>query len=293
MNLEQLRLLRAISEHGTLTAAAERLHLSQPAATHQIHQLEKELGLPLFARSARRLQLTSIGERVLARARIILDESDAIHRDIAAIQNLDLGEVRMGGGPTATVHLLPNLISRFHARHPGIRFYVKEAHTREVVEWVAHGALDIGVTTLPCAHPRLAVFPWQEDHIVLVGWPGSPLSRGPLNPNALNGAPMIYPGPDSPLRERVETAFQQVGVEPDVVMELHSPEAAKAHVMAGLGYTAIGTRSVQEELADGRLVMLDLPALNLSRQLGIIVRRDLTLLPAVQAFLDHLLSDKQ
>lgn len=290
LDLAPLRTLVAIAQYGTLTEAARRLSLSQPAATHQIRLLERQLGTPVFERRGRGLVLTEAGRLVLARARRMLAELEGMASDLQALEGLERGHVRVGGGATAIVHLLPSLIGSFRQSHPGVSFYMREGATSSIAAAVAAGELDLGIVTLPCEQPGLDCEPWIDDAIRFMAWPGAPLAEGPIQLSALEGQPFIHAAPGSPLRQLVEGALQVAGVTPQVVMELQSIEAIKATVEEGLGYTALGERTATRELAEGRLVALAIQDVALSRQLGLVTRAGASLAPAVRAFREHLLA---
>lgn len=293
LELGPLEMLVAIATYGTVTEAARRLHLSQPAATHQIHHLERSLGHALFERRGRRLELTEAGRLALARARRILGEVEGLRTDLRAFETLETGEVRLGGGATATVHLLPRLIADFRSRYPGVSFYLREGTARNTLQAIANGELDLGIVTLPSQRAGIAVEPWLEDAIVIVGWPGAPLSGKTFPMEALNGVPFIHSGPDTPLRSLVEAGLSGAGVSPRVVMELESVEAIKTHVAEGLGYSALGIRAVERELKEGRLVRLQPEGFALTRCLALVYRDTMAFSPAVRAFLDELRATRE
>jgi len=288
LELAPLEMLVAIATYGTVTEAARRLHLSQPAATHQIHHLERSLGHALFERRGRRLELTEAGRLAVARARRILGELDALRADLRAFETLETGEVRLGGGATATVHLLPKLIADFRSRYPGVSFYLREGTARNTLQAIANGELDLGIVTLPSQRPGLTVEPWLEDAIVFVAWPGAPLAGKPIPMEALNGVPFIHSGPDTPLRSLVDAGLSSAGIVPRVVMELESVEAIKTHVAEGLGYSALGIRAVEGELKEGKLVRVQPEGLSLTRCLALVYRDSMAFSPAVRAFLEEL-----
>jgi DNA-binding transcriptional LysR family regulator len=288
LELGPLEMLVAIATYGTVTEAARRLHLSQPAATHQIHHLERSLGHALFERRGRRLELTEAGHLAVARARRILGEVEGLRADLRAFETLETGEVRLGGGATATVHVLPRLIADFRSRYPGVSFYLREGTARNTLLAIANGELDLGIVTLPSQRPGLIVEPWLEDAIVFVAWPGAPLARQPFPKEGLNGMPFIHSGPDTPLRSLVEAGLSNAGISPRVVMELESVEAIKTHVAEGLGYSALGIRAVERELKEGRLVRVQPEGLSLTRCLALVYRENMAFSPAVRAFLDEL-----
>jgi DNA-binding transcriptional LysR family regulator len=288
IELAPLRTLVAIAHHGTVTEAARRLHLSQPAATHQMRQLERQLGVALFDRVGRHLVLTEAGRATVARARRILGEVAGLGEELTALSGLSAGQIRLGGGATATVHLLPRLIASFRATHPGIHFYVREGSSGPILGAVAEGDLDLAIAMLPCDRPGLVVEALWTEPIHFFGWPGAPLTGTPFPPERLNGEPFIHAGADTPLRNTVEHGLEAAGVTPRVVMELQSIEAIKAHVELGLGYSALGAFALEREVAEGRLVLLQPRRIRLERRLGLVHRGGATLSPAVLAFIRHL-----
>lgn len=288
LELGPLEMLVAIATHGTVTEAARRLHLSQPAATHQIRQLERSLGHSLFERRGRRLELTEAGRLAVTRARRVFEELDGLRADLHAFETLESGEVRLGGGATATVHLLPRLIADFRSRYPGVSFYLREGTARNTLQAIANGELDLGIVTLPSQRAGLTVEPWLEDALVFIAWPDAPLAGKPFPKEELNGVPFIHSGPETPLRSLVDAGLRGAGVQPRMVMELESVEAIKTHVAEGLGYSAVGIRAVSRELSEGRLICLLPEGLSMTRRLGLVYREHMAFSPAVQAFLNEL-----
>lgn len=290
VELGPLRMLVAVATCGTVTEAARRLHLSQPAATHQIRQLEGRLGIELFERRSRGLFLTEAGRVIVERARRILAELEGLKSDLKALQGLETGQIRLGGGATATVHLLPKIIATFRARHPGVSFYVREGSSAPILEAVSNGDLDLAIVMMPCDRPGLVSIPLLEEPILFVGWPGSPLAGRPFPKSRLSGAPFIHAGADFPLRAAVQDALVRADITPQVVMELQSVEAIKAHVEEGLGYSALGAYALKREIEEGRLVVLSPKGISLKRELGLVQRAHVPLSPAVAAFV-RLLSE--
>lgn len=288
LDLGPLEMLVAVATYGTVTEAARRLHLSQPAASHQIQHLERSLGHALFERRGRRLELTEAGRLVVARARRILGELDGLRADLRAFETLEAGEIRLGGGATAVVHVLPKLIADFRSRYPGVSFYLREGTARNTLQAIANGELDLGIVTLPSQRPGITIEPWIEDAIVFIAWPGAPLAGNPIPKEALNQVPFIHSGPDTPLRNLIDSGLKAAGITPKVVMELESVEAIKTHVAEGLGYSAVGIRAAERELAEGKLVRVMPEGLDLRRCLALVYRDTMAFSPAVRVFLEEL-----
>lgn len=278
--LRELEQFVAVATAGTFTAAARRVHLSQPALTAAIQRLEHEVGAALFDRGRRGAALTAAGRALLPRAQAALAAFADGKRAVAEIEGLAAGEVRIGGGATVCTYVLPPVLARFRRARPGIRLSLREGYTDELEQAVEAGALDLAVITVdrrrPPAGPldRLAVH--GDDELIVVGAPG-------FDPRT---APWITFAPGSPTRalllERVPDAR--------VVMELGSIAAVKGHVKAGIGLALVSRLAVEADLARGSLVEVPLRWSPVRRRLAIRHRGRAHLTPAATALLALLTS---
>ncbi|HEY7812607.1 MAG TPA: LysR family transcriptional regulator, partial [Nakamurella sp.] len=149
MDLVLLRSLLAVADAGTITGAAERINVSQSALSRRLQQLETDLGAELLVRGRHGIELTAVGRLAVDEGRAIVDRYDRLRESIGLHLDLQQGTVRVGGGATVASFLLPSAIAGFQARHPGIRFHVREAGSREIAADVSAGELDIGIVTRP------------------------------------------------------------------------------------------------------------------------------------------------
>jgi DNA-binding transcriptional LysR family regulator len=124
MDLILLRSLLAVADAGTITDAAESIHLSQSALSRRLQQLEADLGATLIVRGRQGVELTDVGRLAVEQGRTIVDRYEQLRRDIIGTLGLQQGEVRVGGGATVTSFLLPPAIAQFQSEHPGILFHV-------------------------------------------------------------------------------------------------------------------------------------------------------------------------
>jgi LysR family cyn operon transcriptional activator len=147
MNLRQLQTLIAIADAGGFARAAGRLHLSQPAASRQIQALEAELGVLLFDRIGRRLQLTSEGEDIVRRGRRLLQEADSLRNRADALKGGLTGTLRVGGSPQHIETVLAPFVTRFRRRHPGIEVHFVEDGGARVNDRLEHGDVQVVLTT--------------------------------------------------------------------------------------------------------------------------------------------------
>ncbi len=286
MDLELLRSLVSVSEHGAITEAARVLGLSQSALSRRILQLEEALGTSLLERSRRGASLTEMGRLAVAEGRDLLERYDRLRGDIAAHLRHEAGSVRIGGGATAVSFLLPRAIASFQRRHPGIRFQLKEASSNEIENDVAQERLELGIVTLPTRNRELAVRPLYDDRIVLVGAREHPLTeqrRPPLS--ALRDQALVGFEADSAIRRLIDGALRQAGVSVNVVMELRSIAAILQMVALTRNLAFVselglrGARGVR---------VIPLRGLAIVRSLAVIQKRSRPLSPAASAFIERL-----
>ncbi len=156
MNLEQLRTLIKIVEHGSLSAAARAMRLSQPAVTKQLQRLEADLGLPLLVRGTRRqVELTPAGERLLAFARQTLAGFEALERDLAALREIREGVLTLAASTIPGEYLLPGLLAAFRAQYPQVEVQMTVSDTADVAARLLADQADVGVIGSAVRQPGL------------------------------------------------------------------------------------------------------------------------------------------
>jgi len=289
MDLDLLRSLMAVGEHGAITEASRALGVSQPALSRRIQQLEEALGAPLLERSRRGVTLTEMGKLALREGRILLERFDRLRTDIGAHLRHEAGSVRIGGGATAVSFLLPPAIARFRRRHPGLLFQLKEASSLEIENDVAEERLELGVVTLPTANTELTVRPLRDDRIVLIAGREHPLAalRRP-GVQSLHDQDLIGFEADSAIRRLIDGALREAGVAMHVVMELRSIAAILRMValMQSLGFVSeLGLRGARG------IRVIPVRGLRIVRSLALIQKHGRPLSPAAQAFVELLYSE--
>ena len=282
MDLLLLRSLVAIADTGSITEAAERIGVTQPALSRRLQQLEEHLGAELLTRGRKGAQLTEIGHLVETEARILIARYDHLRDQVRAHQGLEGGTVRIGGGATAVSFVLPRAIAAFQRGHPAVRFQLKEAGSIEVTEDVLSGRLELGLVTLPVKARELSVWPLLTDRIVLVGPRNHPLARsGRINADALDGLAFVGFEADTAVRQIIDASLREAGVEMNVVMELRSIPAI-LRMVATTGNLAFVSRLGVDTLEE--VSEIDVRDLRIERKLAVIARRGSALSPAAQAF---------
>lgn len=289
MDIDQLGNFLILAQTGNMTKAASRVHISQPALSGQVKRLEQELGATLFHRQGRGLALTQAGETFRRCAADALAQLAAGREALGSLGTLTSGTIAIGGGATSTTCILPSIIGAFHAKHPGIRFNIREATSRTIVEAVLTGELDLGLVTLPLpatvAAARLTVEPWLVDELVLMVPPSHPLGRRQrFRWQDLHNQPLIAFESGSAVRQLLDRQLSDHGVQPSVVMELRAIGTITNMVAASIGLGFIS------RLADGAGRGLRCADRTLSRQLALVERRDRSRSPALEAFRTALLA---
>ncbi|MFP2929421.1 LysR family transcriptional regulator, partial [Pyxidicoccus sp. 3LG] len=252
--MRHLRLVAAVVDTGSVTAAARVLHLSQPALSHQLRDVEERLGAELFQRQGRRMLLTGAGKRVLEAARKVVAEVESAEAEVSRLSQSSHGLLRLATECYTAYHWLPSVLRRFSAKHAGVEVRIAVDATRRPVEALLSGALDLGIVSEPVRHRRLAGAPLFEDELVAVMAPDHPLAmRTVLHAEDFaREHVLLY---SIPLTE--STLFQQVlvpaGVTPARVSHVELTEAMVELTKAGLGVALLARWAVAPELARGTL----------------------------------------
>ncbi|MER6532900.1 LysR family transcriptional regulator [Streptomyces sp900105755] len=215
MELRTLRVFVAVAEEQSFTRAAERLSVAQPAVSHQIRSLEKELGETLFERSTRSVRLTEAGRVLLPLAGQTLADADRVTAEFASRAALVTGTLALGTVDGAEHTTLPALLGTFHRQYPGVAVQLVEGRSAGLISRVEDGELDAAVVALP-QHPLaedLRSVVMLEDEIVAVVPAESPLAgRQSMPIELLSGKTLISYDPDSGLRPRLQSAFDAAGI---------------------------------------------------------------------------------
>ncbi|ODB99505.1 hypothetical protein A3197_11225 [Candidatus Thiodiazotropha endoloripes] len=286
MDLLLMRSLLAIADTGSITEAADRIGLTQPALSRRLQQLEDYFGAELFSRGRKGVQLTEIGRLVESEARILIARYDHLRDQVRAHQGLEGGTVRIGGGATAVSFLLPKAIASFQGSHPAVKFQLKEAGSNEVAEDVINGRLELGLVTMPVKNRELKVWPLLTDRIVLVGPNQHPLAKKRrISASALDGISFVGFEADTAVRQIIDATLRDAGVEMNVVMELRSIPAI-LRMVATTGNLAFVSQLGVDSLED--VAEIEVKDFKVERELAVIARRGSTLSPAAQAFADLL-----
>lgn len=265
MNLRQLRYIVATADHGTMTSAAQALYVAQPALSRAVRELERELGVELFARSGRGVVLTSAGEKVVWHARIALDAVESIEELSTARGNGRGVELRIAATPTLEPELTGRLLPEFARDQPAVRVRVVRCDGREAVSAALRaGRADLAVADLPVPGD-LAAHPFEEREIVLVSPPGLRL-REPVPPAALDGMRLVLPARGGLRRAEVDALLARIGATPVAAVESDERGSWLGWVRAGMGSLLWYRNQVED--TEGVVVRSFLP--QITRTIGLV-----------------------
>ncbi|OAJ55575.1 LysR family transcriptional regulator [Paraburkholderia ginsengiterrae] len=294
MTPDQLITFAVVAEHRNISRAAVALHLSQPAVSGQLRQLQDEFGEPLYQRDGRGVRLTPAGEQLASYATRLRDTWRQAHAYRDALRGLEQGTLRIGASTTPASYLLPYLIADFHRRYPDVTLHTADGNTTEIV--AALDSVDIAMIEGPVGAdlpPDTAVHAWRQDEIVAIMPRSHPLAQSGENGGvalaAFGDQPLILREAGSAVRQIVERAFARAGVPMRVALEIAGVEGVKEAVRAGMGIGFVSVMSMRHE--DRALCLMSLSPEPLTRRLSILVPHASAPSRVVEQFLALCLAD--
>lgn len=279
MDLRQLRTFAHIAELGSVTAAAGRLHIAQPALTRQIQSLEADVKARLFRRNGRGMELTDEGQRLLERATVILREVDQARAELRTEAEL-LGEVSFGVPPTVADVLSGPLIERFLRSHPKVKLKISAGYSGYVLDWLQRGLIDMGVLYETKTSSTIRIRPLILESLFLVEAKEKGRSTAPITLREVGNLRLVLPTRQHGLRLLVDRFASQNGVTIDPVIETDSLPLQIDLVRRKLGATILPLVSVYGERKAGRLAIRPIVKPEITRRLVLATALGRRTLPA-------------
>jgi LysR family hydrogen peroxide-inducible transcriptional activator len=257
MDLRQLAALVAVAEHGTFSAAADSLHTVQSNVSTHVARLERELGATLVDRAAGRL--TEEGELVVARARRVHAELDALAADVASLRAEVAGTTRIGVIGTTARWLVPNLLAAMESRHPKVTVGVLEGNTSTLLPQLAAGRIDLGVINFPAEDPDVVVDPLFDEDLIVVVPSGHPLAdHERLSVRDLADHELLLPPPGTSIRVDLDRAATAAGATLKAKAELDGIRLIASMAFEGYGAAVLPSTAVPRWLrGDFRMIPID------------------------------------
>lgn len=286
ISFRQLEVFVAVAREGSVRAAAGQLHLSQPALSMALAELESQLGADLFDRKRGRLYLSERGRDALPLAQEILGRVIELKRGVQGRGAALEGELRLGASNTIGNYLVGDLLGAFAAQHSRVSIRLRVGNTGTIVKGVLDHQLDVGCVEGAVAHADIDVRPWREDELVICVRPDHALAqRRRLCADDFAGARWILREDGSGTRAMTEHVLASLPPG-QTVLELGQSEAIKQAVIAGLGIACLPAVAVTEAVKAERLTVLRTPFLDLRRRLSWVLRRSKHHGALVSAFLE-------
>jgi len=283
--LRQLRVFAAAARHQSFGKAAEELHLTPPAISMQIRELEEQVGLPLFDRSGRQVALTVTGEYLLVYVRKVLATLKDAEDAIARFRGLETGRVSIGMVSTAK-YFVPRMLAQFRQEHPAIEVKLAVGGNREqLVALLRANEVDLAIMGRPPREFATRAEPFAVHPHSVVTMPDHPLTRiGHAPASLLANYEFIIRETGSGTRAAMEKFFADHRLQPRVAMEMTSNETIKQAVMAGMGVSFLSLHTIGLERRAGLLAVPDVEGLPVLKRWYVVNTLSKTLSPAAEAF---------
>lgn len=295
LTLRQLRTFAEVARHLSFVRAAEALHLTPPAVTMQVKELETLLGLQLLVRRGRQVSLTTAGEYLTFHVRRILATVKDAEDAMARFRGADSGLLSIGLVGTAK-YFVPQLLARFREAHPGVELRMRIGGNREqLVAMLAANEIDLAIMGRPPRELATRSEPFAAHPLVFIAGAGHPLATSgePVTPRALAHWPCLAREPGSGTRKVMEDYFEARRIEPHLAMEMPSNEIIKQAVIAGMGISFLSLHTLGLELRTGLLRILDVEGTPVVRTWNLVHRLSKVLSPAAEAFRYFMLSEAE
>ena len=274
INLHHLRLFAAVVDQGGFTKAAAALNLSQPAISKSLNELERQLHVKLIDRGGRSPRLTEAGRLLHARARELFGVERVAERELRELRGLKRGVLRVAASTTIATYMLPPVLGRFRVRHRGVEIRMSSANTRTVVKMLLESRVDVALVEGPVSHTRLDVKPWIQDELVVIAPPDHPLVRRRAHVQELPDYPFLVREPGSGTRVVSQRALAKHGIRLANTMRVGSTEAIKQSVAAGLGIASVSRAAAADQIALGKIAVVQVEDFLIHRTLTQLKLRD-------------------
>ena len=299
VTLRQLNVFEAVARHLSFTAAAKALHLSQPAVSMQIRQLEESVGQALFEKLGKKIYLTEAGRELFECSRSVNRQLEETEEALEALKGLTRGHLRISVATTAN-YFATRILADFVHRHPGTTFSLDVTNRKSLLDQLTSNETDLVIMGKPPEELELEATPFMENPLVVIAAPDHPLAEAQLKSGKIKPSPIqlerlqnevfVVREMASGTRIAMERHFDTHGIHPRAGMEMTSNEAIKQAVEAGLGLGIVSVHTLELELETRRLVVLDVEKFPILRHWYVVNSKGKRLPRIAEAFRDELLN---
>jgi len=290
VTLRQLRIFDAVARHLSFSRAAKELHLTQPAVSMQIKQIEQTAGQPLFEHLGKKIFLTEAGRALLGHARAVLRELEEAQQSLAALQGVNQGTLDITLISTAK-YFAPRFLAQFCDLYPGVKLKLAVNNRAQLLQRLLDNEIELAIMGHPPQGLGIVAEPFAHNPHAIIACPNHPLAGKRRIPfRALSSENFLVREPGSGTRMLMERVFRDHGMSVNAAMEISSDETIKQAAMVGMGIGFLSLHTVELELQTGRLVMLDVVEMPIMRKWYIVHGKDKRLSPVARAFREFLLT---
>lgn len=285
MDTHNLRAFLLVAESGSFSLAAQKLHLTQPAVSKRVAQLEEQLDTQLFDRIGRHVSVTEAGAALLPHARAVLRDLLAAEQSVRDLAGEVGGQLKLATSHHIGLHRLPPVLSHFSSHYPKVHIDIDFMDSEQAYDLTLRGEVELAVVTLaPEELPHIVAQQVWPDPLDFMVQAGHPLTQhAQLDLTALSDVPAVLPGLNTYTGQIVKRLFEQRGVPLTVSMATNYLETIRMMASVGLGWTIL-----PRSMADATLATLPISATHLQRSLGVIHHEGRSLSRAARAFMQSL-----
>lgn len=273
----RLRVFYTVARTLNFNRAAEQLNISQPAVTRHIRELEEQYKTTFFDRTHRQIALTKAGEVLLEHSHLIFEQYQKLDFDLNLLQNKTDGTLHIGASTTIAQYVIPAYLARFHQRFPDIKIELTNANSLETEQLLADKKIELGLVEGAVHNPDLKYTPFLKDEIVLVSRPKNPLVKTrTINSEELIKLPLLTREAGSGTTEIIEEHLEAIGLhhrDLNIHMQLGSTESIKNYLLHSDTFAFLSIYSVQQDLDEDRLCIIDIDNVDITRTFSFIYRQ--------------------
>jgi DNA-binding transcriptional LysR family regulator len=285
MNLHQLRVFFEVAEARSFSAAAEKLHVTQPAITLQIKNLEDYYELKVFERIGKKVLLTEEGKVLFDFANQMLTLSRQTEEALADLKGLSRGTIQIGTSYSFGDYYLPTLLKAFHKKYPKVSIGISAGNTSQIIEDTLLHKNDIAFVAYHPGNNKLVVREFVSDILVAIVPNQHKLAgRESITLNELNREPLILRERGSSYRGMVDETFKRKGISPLIIMESASTSAIKKMVQSGAGIAILSRQVVKEEAEANAFKAIEFTEVEMAHRFYLIYHKDKYFSRALEAF---------
>jgi DNA-binding transcriptional LysR family regulator len=288
--LNQLLIFTHVARHGSITKAAEELHLTQPAVSIQLKNFQQQFDIPLTELVGRKIFITDFGREIVRAAEVIISEMERIQFRSKLHKGILAGKIKISVVSTGK-YIMPYFLSDFLKLHPNIELQMDVTNKSKVLENLEKNEVDFSLVSVIPENIGLEQLPLLKNKLVLVGKRNEMKDQKP-SIKIFNTLPLIFREPGSGTRHTVEAFLQKHNIRHIKSMELTSNEAVKQAVIAGLGYSILPLIGIKNELLLNQLEVIDVPKMKLESEWNLVWLKAKNLSPQAKSLLNYIETNK-